>query len=103
MIVGRMCRFSVTIAMTVMVVLMPVLAASAQDQKPEGKIAFIQDGDIWAWSEDGTSKVIEDGNAQDPTWSPDGRQILYARNGGSFTNLLIADADSGRITRITDN
>jgi Tol biopolymer transport system component len=103
MIVGRSFRFAVTIVLAVIVMLMPLLVASAQEQGPDGKIAFIQEGDIWAWSEDGTTKVIEDGNAQDPTWSPDGGQILYARNGGSFTNLLIADADTGRITRLTDN
>jgi Tol biopolymer transport system component len=103
MTVGRVCRSPVTFALTLTVILMPLFAASAQDSTPDGKIAFVQDGDIWEWSGSGTSKVIEDGNAQDPTWSPDGRQIMYARNGGSFTNLLIANADTGRITRITDN
>ena len=81
----------------------PMVPVTAQDDGPEGKIAFVQDGDIWQWSTDGTTKVIEDGNATDPTWSPDGRSVLYARDGGSYSNLLLADVDTGRVTRLTDN
>jgi Tol biopolymer transport system component len=78
--------------------------AIAQSGDPQGKIAFIKDGDIWAWSsQDGTGRVIEDGAALDPTWSPNGRLIMYARNGGSFSDLILANPSTQNRKRLTDN
>jgi Tol biopolymer transport system component len=78
--------------------------ASAQSSDPEGKIAFIKDGNVWSWSSgDGTQLVIEDGAALDPTWSPNGRLLMYARNGGSFSDLILANPSTHNRKRLTDN
>lgn len=83
--------------------LLAIPAVRAQRDAPRGQIAFVVDGDIWAWTPNGTDMVIEDGNAQDPTWAPDGERLLYVRSGGSYSNLIIANVESGRVTRLTDN
>lgn len=78
--------------------------AYAQRAAPEGRIAFIKDGDVWSWSsEEGTQVIISDGAALDPTWSPNGRLLLYARNGGSFSDLILANPGTNNRKRLTDN
>lgn len=78
--------------------------ATAQNRGPEGKIAFIKDGDIWAWSmEEGTVRLMRDGSAMDPTWDPRGNLLLYARDGGSFSDLILANPRTGNRRRLTDN
>lgn len=77
---------------------------AAQDRNPEGRIAFIRDGDVWEWSSDtGTHRLIEDGQAMDPTWNPTGRLLMYARDGGSFSDLIVANPSTGNRNRLTDN
>jgi TolB protein len=99
----RLTRRTVVAGSVVLPLLRALPHARAQGSDPRGKIAFVQEGDIWAWTPDGTDKVIEDGNAQDPTWDPEGDRILYVRSGGSYSNLIIANVESGRVTRLTDN
>lgn len=78
--------------------------ASAQLNEPSGKIAFIENGDVWQWSsEDGTNRVVEDGDAMDPTWDPNGNSLLYARDGGSFSNLIMVNTRTGSRSRLTEN
>lgn len=78
--------------------------AAGQGGEPEGKIAFIKDGDIWEWSsQDGAERIVEDGNAMDPTWNPRGNILLYARDGGSFSDLIQANPRTGNLRRLTDN
>ncbi len=78
--------------------------ATAQGDEPEGRIAFVKDGDVWVWSsEDGTSVIVEDGQAMDPTWEPDSDYLLYVRDGGSYSNLIMANTRTGRTRRLTEN
>ncbi len=82
----------------------PRFEVAAQRDEPEGRIAFIKDGDIWQWSsEDGTDRLIEDGRAVDPTWQPRGQLLLYARDGGSYSDLVLANPRTGNRKRLTDN
>jgi dipeptidyl aminopeptidase/acylaminoacyl peptidase len=77
---------------------------TAQEARVEGKIAYIKDGNVWAWRSDaGAQRIVEDGAAMDPTWEPGTEYLLYARNGGSFTNLILANTATGRTRRLTDN
>lgn len=79
-------------------------SAIAQGDAPTGKIAFVRDGDIWEWSsQDGTNRLIEDGRAIDPVWNPTGRLLLYARDGGSYSDLILANPSTGNRKRLTDN
>ena len=79
-------------------------SVAAQEPGPEGQIAFVKDGDIWSWSsEKGIQRLIEDGAAMDPTWDPAGGLLLYARNGGSFSDLILANPETGNRKRLTNN
>lgn len=76
----------------------------SQRSEPAGKIAFVDVGDVWQWSsEDGTGRVVEDGNAMDPTWDPTGHSLLYARNGGSYSDLIMVNTRTGSRSRLTEN
>lgn len=78
--------------------------ASQRNSDPEGRIAFIKGGDVYMWSsEDGVLKIVEDGAAMDPTWEPGTDYLLYARDGGSYSNLIMANTATGRTRRLTDN
>lgn len=82
----------------------PARRAAAQSDQPEGKIAFVKEGDIWEWSsEDGVRRIIEDGFAMDPTWDPRGDLLLYVRDGGSFSNLILSNPRTGNRKRLTDH
>jgi dipeptidyl aminopeptidase/acylaminoacyl peptidase len=79
-------------------------SVNAQNQDPAGKIAFVKEGDIWVWSSDeGVRRLIEDGSALDPTWSPTGGLLMYARDGGSFSDLILANPETQNRKRLTDN
>lgn len=81
----------------------PLQGASAQSNEPGGRIAYVRDGNVWVWTSDGTDELISPGSAEDPTWSPDGNQLLFVQDGGSFSNLVLHDIEDGRSVRITDN
>ena len=89
--------------LVISLVTLPPQAVAAQRDAPEGQIAFVEDGNIWRWTPDGVEQIIEDGSALDPTWSPDGERLLYVRDGGSYSNLVLVEVESGRVTRLTDN
>lgn len=75
---------------------------SAQ-QNVFGKIAFIKNGHIMQWSPEGVTTLREDGNAMAPTWHPDTNMLMYVRSGGSFSNLITLDVDTGRTRRLTNS
>lgn len=77
--------------------------AAVQPGQPEGRIAFIRDGDVWMWTSNGTTALTSPGDAQDPAWSPDGTQLLFVENGGSYSNLVLHDLADDRTIRLTDN
>lgn len=68
-----------------------------------GRIVFIKNGDIMQWSPDGVITLREDGNAMSPTWQPGSDMLMYVRSGGSFSNLITLDVDSGRTRRLTNS
>jgi Tol biopolymer transport system component len=43
-----------------------------------------------------------DGEGWDPTWSPDGRQILYASDRGSSTQLWLVGMDGSGLRKVSD-
>ena len=64
---------------------------------PKGdRVAFLRSGKLWTMKPDGTDQKVLVGDAQvfDYDWSPDGKQIVYARVDGSFASeLFIVPAD----------
>lgn len=76
----------------------------AQEDPVLGRIAYVQDGNIWMWSSaSGAERIVEDGAAMDPTWQPGTGMLLYVRDGGSYTDLIMANTETGRTRRLTAN
>lgn len=78
-------------------------ARAAQAEGPQGQLLFARAGDIYQWTPQGETKVIADGNASDPRWSPDGLSVLYVQSGGSYSNLVLFDMPTKQAERLTDN
>lgn len=78
-------------------------AADAQEQTIPGRIAFVRDGNVWQWTNGDAARVVEDGRASDARWSPDGTQVLYVRNGNSYSDLVIYNTGSGATLPVTYN
>ena len=52
--------------------------------QPAGRLAFVRDKNIWVMNADGSDQqmISEVGNADGrPSWSHDGRQIMFTRSG----------------------
>lgn len=76
----------------------------AQDDTPLGRIAFVRNGDIWQWDADeGARKIVPDGSAQDPAWNPDGSLLTFVRDGGSFSDLVMANPKTGNTKSYSNN
>lgn len=77
----------------------------AQDEDPViGRIAYVRDGNVWMWSSvSGARRIVEDGSAMNPTWEPGSDMLLYTRDGGSFSDLIMANTATGRTRRLTAN
>jgi len=56
--------------------------------------------DLWVMQADGSGQVKLKSNAEEPTWSPDGRQIAYVRDGGS-PQVRIINSTGGGDHRLT--
>jgi Tol biopolymer transport system component len=78
-------------------------AAGGQDDLPPGRIAFIRRGDVWVWNGGEANRLIADGAASDPRWSPSGQFMIFVRSGDSYSNLVLHDFDSGTETLLTHN
>jgi len=64
----------------------------------------LSESQLWMMRADGSARfplTMEDGGAWDPTWSPDGSQILFASQVGESTQLFIMDADGSDIQQVT--
>jgi hypothetical protein len=86
------------------------LAAPAQAAFPgqNGKIVFSGDDDIWTMNPDGSARTqLTSGPAQDsrPSWSPDGKKILFERYVASpfSRDVFVMDADGSNLQQITDD
>jgi Tol biopolymer transport system component len=77
------------------------LAAASKDDLPTGRIAFVRNGDIWVWQDGKSERIIKDGAASDPRWSPSGRFILFVRSGDSYSNLILHDLETDTETQLT--
>jgi Tol biopolymer transport system component len=76
-------------------------SAHGKDDPPPGRIAFVRKGDIWIWKGGETERLVTDGAAGDPRWSPTGRFILYVRAGDSYSDLILRDLEDGTEQQLT--
>jgi Tol biopolymer transport system component len=68
---------------------------------PPGRIAFVRQGDIWLWHNGQASRLIKDGAASAPRWSPTGRFLLFVRAGDSYSDLILRDLETGAEQQLT--
>lgn len=80
---------------------LPAEKAGAIGQ-PTGRLAFVRDRNIWVMNADGSDQqlISEVGNADGrPSWSHDGRQIMFTRSG--LVNLQAPD-NTGGVHKVYD-
>ena len=70
--------------------------------KPNGRILFAQNGDIYLW--DGSvHQVTHVGDASAPSWSTDGNRFVFVRTGDAFSDLYSYDMSTDKMAQLTDN
>ncbi|HEV8058665.1 MAG TPA: S41 family peptidase [Gemmataceae bacterium] len=72
---------------------------------PDGrKIAFLRGGQLWTMDPDGSGAkvLVKEASVFDYDWSPDGRNLVFARRDASFaSDLYIIPASGGEARNIT--
>lgn len=81
----------------------PTSQLHSQEHFPPGRIAFIRKGDVWVWSNGESERLIKDGRASDPRWSPTGRFMIFVRSGESYSDLILYDLEHGTEQQLTSN
>ncbi|MGE5074219.1 MAG: hypothetical protein ACM3MF_12395 [Anaerolineae bacterium] len=83
---------------------------NAPEISPDGKsIVFMRwtvasdQYQVWMMNRDGSNpQRVFKGVGWDPTWSPDGKQILFASDRDGPTQLYVGNADGSNIHRVSD-
>ncbi|MGH2533975.1 MAG: TolB family protein [Thermomicrobiales bacterium] len=96
------CRYLLLLLLIVGLSALPVTTIG-QESTPPGRIAFGRTGDIWVWENGESDRLVVDGHASDPRWSPSGQELLYVRTGDSFSDLYLRYLGSGDDVRLTSN
>jgi TolB protein len=91
------------VALALVADVLAVSTSRGQDDLPPGRIAFVRKGDIWVWKNGESTRIIEDGNASDPRWSPSGRFVLFVRSGDSYSDLILYDLEQSTEQQVTFN
>ncbi|HEX6290491.1 MAG TPA: DPP IV N-terminal domain-containing protein [Herpetosiphonaceae bacterium] len=77
--------------------------AMQADASIDGRLLFVQDGNLYLHQGQTTRQMTRDGTTRDPAWSPDGRRIAYVRRDESFSDIYLLDVSGGLPTQITFN
>ncbi len=83
----------------------PALGIRAPRTSPSGReVAFTALGDLWLWTADGDLRQLTDDAYVDidPTFSPDGRTVVFASDRAGSMDLWSLDPDSGDVSRLTN-
>jgi Tol biopolymer transport system component len=71
--------------------------------RPDGRILFTHDTGVWQWSPDGIRRLTDGKAEMQPSWSPDGIHFAYISMGRNSSDLMIKDAETERVYRLTQN
>ena len=68
------------------------------------QICFNKDGNIWIMDIDGSRKmqITHSGLDHFPSWSPDGKKILFHSNRGDNDEIYVINSDGSGLRQITD-
>lgn len=55
------------------------------------------------WTPEGVTLLHNDGKAMSPSWRPGSDELIYVRDGGSYSNLITLETETGRTRRLTDS
>lgn len=69
----------------------------------DGRLLFVQDGNLYLHQGDRTRQITKDGTTRDPVWSPDGQRIAFVRREESYSDIYLLNANGGLPTQITFN
>ncbi len=69
----------------------------------DGRLLFVQDGNLYLHQGNQTRQITKDGTTRDPAWSPDGRRIAFVRREESYSDIYLLDANGGLPTQVTFN
>jgi Tol biopolymer transport system component len=83
----------------------PVRGLVSPAISPDGRtIAFVALGDLWSLTAGKLSQLTNDPSVEnDPQWSPDGRQLVFASDRGGVSDLWLRDVASGAERQLTKN
>ena len=79
--------------------------AGARPASDEGWIVFVrQNSGIWIMDANGKNEkqLTNDPNDFNPAWSPDGKQMAFARTVGPGFSIYVMDADGSNMKRLTN-
>lgn len=87
---------------------LPILTNGPIDASPApdgGGIAFASRGWLWLLDEErgAAKRLTHDGGVDSrPSWSPDGRSLVFVRDDGRNTSLVLLDVESGQTRVLVD-
>jgi len=73
------------------------------DTPIEGRLLFVQDGNLYLYQGQTTQQITNDGTARDPAWSPDSSRIAFVRREESFSDIYLLSATGGLPTQVSFN
>jgi TolB protein len=68
-----------------------------------GRLLFIQDGNLYLHSGTRTEQITRDGKTRDPMWAPDGSRIAFVRREESYSDIYLLNASGGLPAQVTFN
>lgn len=77
--------------------------AIESDTSIDGRLLFVQDGNLYLHQGNETRQITRDGKTRDPAWAPDGGSIAYVRREESFSDIYLLNAGGGLPTQVTFN
>ncbi len=80
-----------------------VVEAPKKSPTIEGRLLYSRDGHIWLRTGTTENRLTEESPSIQPSWSPDGQQIVYVARGDGYSDLWVMNADGTNRHAITQN
>lgn len=80
-----------------------VAAITVNNVEIQGRLLFVQNGNIWQWQNDKATAITQSNNTYQPAFSPDGQQIAYIYRTESASDLMVMPANGGESQQLTND